>query len=148
MKASSEENFRRTLVFHHVVKEAEAFVAGLPNVAAQLHAADPELYPATVWADWLCGDHEPGHRRRVLGEFATVVATDGTMVEKGVLCWVAVPGEGIDTKNCGLGHVSHLSDGSHSSGREVGTVHFAATGPRIRSLIHFRSPLNRVSVYL
>lgn len=47
-----------------------------------------------------------------------------------------------------LGTCPILSDGSHSSGREVGTVHFAATGPRIRSLIHFRSPLNRVSVYL
>ncbi|MFI8504495.1 Helicase associated domain protein [Streptomyces sp. NPDC085524] len=100
VKASSEENFRRTLVFHHVVKEAEAFAAGLPDVAAQLHAADPELYPATVWADWLCGDHKPGHRRRVLGEFATGLATDGTVVEKGVLCSVKVLGEGIDTKNC------------------------------------------------
>ncbi|MFE6268252.1 helicase associated domain-containing protein [Streptomyces goshikiensis] len=40
MKASSAENLRRTLVFHHVVKEAEAFAAGLPDIAAQLHAAD------------------------------------------------------------------------------------------------------------
>ncbi|GAA3246956.1 hypothetical protein GCM10020256_74910 [Streptomyces thermocoprophilus] len=24
---------------------------------ARLHAADPELYPRTIWADWLCGDH-------------------------------------------------------------------------------------------
>ncbi len=53
MKASAEENFRRTLVFHHVVKEAEAFAAGLPDVT-RLHASDPELYPATVWAAWLC----------------------------------------------------------------------------------------------
>ncbi|MFF3208970.1 hypothetical protein [Streptomyces sp. NPDC002962] len=30
VKASAEEGFRRTLVLHHVVKEAEAFVAGLP----------------------------------------------------------------------------------------------------------------------
>ncbi|CAM5565830.1 Superfamily II DNA or RNA helicase OS=Streptomyces violarus OX=67380 GN=FHS41_007483 PE=4 SV=1 [Streptomyces violarus] len=70
VKASAEEGFRRTLVFHHVVKEAEAFAAGLPDVAAQLHAADPELYPKTIWANWLCGDHKPGHRRRVLTEFA------------------------------------------------------------------------------
>ncbi|MFI8952754.1 Helicase associated domain protein [Streptomyces sp. NPDC053750] len=100
LKASSEEGFRRTLLFHHVVKEAEAFAAGLPNVAAQLHAKDPELYPKTIWADWLCGDHKPGHRRRVLEEFAAGIATDGTVVEKGFLGSVKVLGEGVDTKSC------------------------------------------------
>lgn len=100
VKASAEEGFRRTLVFHHMVKEAEAFAAGLPGVAAQLHASDPELYPTTIWADWLCGDHKPLHRRRLLGEFAAGVATDGTVVEKCFLCSVKVLGEGIDTKNC------------------------------------------------
>ncbi|MFF8513605.1 Helicase associated domain protein [Streptomyces sp. NPDC015492] len=100
VKASAEESFRRTLVFHHVVKEAEAFAAGLPDVAAQLHASDPELYPRTVWADWLCGDHKPLHRRRLLGEFAAGIATDGTVVEKCYLSSVKVLGEGVDTKNC------------------------------------------------
>ncbi|KWT62500.1 helicase [Streptomyces albus subsp. albus] len=100
LKASSEENFRRTLVFHHQIREAEAFAAGLPHVAAQLHAADPELYPRTIWADWLCGEHKPNHRRRVLGEFADGIATDGTVVEKGFLGSVKVLGEGVDTKNC------------------------------------------------
>ncbi|WP_420716592.1 Helicase associated domain protein [Streptomyces sp. H27-H1] len=100
MKASAEEGFRRTLVFHHVVKEAEAFAAGLPDVAAQLHSSDPELYPKTIWADWLCGEHKPLHRRRVLTEFAEGIATDGTVVEKGCLGSVKVLGEGVDTKNC------------------------------------------------
>ncbi|MEU6019611.1 Helicase associated domain protein [Streptomyces sp. NPDC047515] len=100
VKASAEEGFRRTLVFHHVVKEAEAFAAGLPDVAAQLHASDPELYPKTIWANWLCGDHKPLHRRRLLGEFAAGIATDGTVVEKCFLCSVKVLGEGVDTKNC------------------------------------------------
>lgn len=100
VKASAEENFRRTLVFHHVVKEAEAFAAGLPGVAAQLHAIDPELYPATIWADWLYGDHKVLHRRRLLGEFAAGIAMDGTVVEKCFLCSVKVLGEGVDTKNC------------------------------------------------
>ncbi|MGK5631835.1 Helicase associated domain protein [Streptomyces sp. URMC 123] len=100
VKASAEEGFRRTLVFHHQVREAEAFAAGLPDVAAQLHAADPELYPKTIWADWLCGDHKPNHRRRVLGEFADGIATDGTVVEKGYLGSVKVLGEGVDTRNC------------------------------------------------
>ncbi|GAA1542865.1 DEAD/DEAH box helicase [Streptomyces albidochromogenes] len=100
VKASAEEGFRRTLVFHHVVKEAEAFAAGLPDVAKRLHVSDPELYPKTVWADWLCGEHKPLHRRRVLGEFAAGIATDGTVVEKAYLGSVRVLGEGIDTKNC------------------------------------------------
>lgn len=100
LKASAEENFRRTLVFHHMVKEAEAFAAGLPGVAAQLHAADPELYPKTIWADWLCGEHKPLHRRRVLDEFAAGIAGDGTLVENGYLGSVKVLGEGVDTRNC------------------------------------------------
>ncbi|MFI9248184.1 Helicase associated domain protein [Streptomyces sp. NPDC053086] len=100
VKASSEEGFRRTLVFHHVVKEAEAFAAGLPDVAERLHDTDAGLYPRTIWASWLCGDHKPGHRRRVLGEFATGIATDGTVVEKSFLGSVRVLGEGVDTKNC------------------------------------------------
>ncbi|MEU8679644.1 Helicase associated domain protein [Streptomyces sp. NPDC048560] len=100
MKASAEEGFRRTLVFHHMVKEAEAFASGLPGVAAQLHAADPELYPKTIWANWLCGDHKPLHRRRLLDEFAASISTDGTVVEKCFLCSVKVLGEGVDTKHC------------------------------------------------
>ncbi|MGW0469535.1 Helicase associated domain protein [Streptomyces sp. NPDC003027] len=100
VKASAEEGFRRTLVFHHQIREAEAFAAGLPDVAAQLHASDPELYPKTIWADWLCGDHKPLHRRQLLGEFAAGIATDGTVVEKGFLSSVKVLGEGVDTKNC------------------------------------------------
>ncbi|MEU0523066.1 DEAD/DEAH box helicase [Streptomyces niveus] len=100
LKASSEEGFRRTLIFHHVVKEAEAFAAGLPDVAAQLHTSEPELYPKRIWANWLSGEHKPNHRRQVLGEFADGIATNGTVVEKGYLSSVKVLGEGIDTKQC------------------------------------------------
>ncbi|MFF9164886.1 Helicase associated domain protein [Streptomyces longwoodensis] len=100
VKASSEEGFRRTLVFHHVVKEAEAFAVGLPDIAKRLCAADAGLYPRTIWANWLCGEHKPHHRGRVLGEFATGVAADGTVVEKSFLGSVRVLGEGVDTKNC------------------------------------------------
>ncbi|MGW3176767.1 Helicase associated domain protein [Streptomyces sp. NPDC001153] len=100
VKASAEDDFRRTLVFHHMVKEAEAFAAGLPDVAKRLHATDPELYPRTIWANWLCGEHKPNHRQRVLGEFADGMATDGTVVEKSFLGSVRVLGEGVDTKNC------------------------------------------------
>ncbi|WP_333778994.1 DEAD/DEAH box helicase [Streptomyces sp. IBSBF 3136] len=100
VKASAEEGFGRTLVFHHQVKEAEAFAAGLPRVAGRLHAADPELYPRDVWADWLCGEHKPHHRRRVLDEFSQGVAADGTVVEKTFLGSVRVLGEGIDTSRC------------------------------------------------
>jgi superfamily II DNA or RNA helicase len=100
VKASAEEDFRRTLVFHHLVKEAEAFAAGLPGVAARLHAQDPALYPETVRADWLCGDHPPAHRKRVLTEFARGVAADGTAVDRSFLGSVKVLGEGVDTRDC------------------------------------------------
>ncbi|MFJ3026735.1 Helicase associated domain protein [Streptomyces tendae] len=100
VKASAEEGFRRTLVFHHMVKEAEAFAVGLPDVAKRLHAADPELYPKTIWVDWLCGEHKPLHRRRVLGEFADGIAADGTVVEKTFLSSVRILGEGVDTRHC------------------------------------------------
>ncbi|MGW0538674.1 Helicase associated domain protein [Streptomyces sp. NPDC003032] len=100
VKASAEEGFRRTLVFHHMVKEAEAFAAGLPDVAAQLHSADPELYPKAIWANWLCGEDKPLHRRRVLNEFSRGIAADGTVVEKTFLGSVRVLGEGIDTSHC------------------------------------------------
>ncbi|SDN75026.1 DEAD/DEAH box helicase [Streptomyces wuyuanensis] len=95
VKASAEESFGRTLVFHHLVREAEAFAAGLPDVAAQLHADDPELYPSAVWADWLCGDHPPAHRRRVLDEFA-----GGTNTARRFLGSAKVLGEGVDIQNC------------------------------------------------
>ncbi|MGW2726902.1 helicase-related protein [Streptomyces sp. NPDC001494] len=88
IKASAEEGFRKTLVFHLVVKEAEAF------------AAEPGLYPRAVWADWLCGEHKPLHRRRVLDEFARGIAADGTVVEKSFLGSVRVLGEGVDTREC------------------------------------------------
>ncbi|MFE6410112.1 Helicase associated domain protein [Streptomyces sp. NPDC057837] len=100
LKASSQEGFRRTLVFHHVVSEAEAFASGLPAVARQLHAEDPELYPRTIWADWLCGEHKATHRQRVLTAFASGIAGDGTVVEKSYLGSVKVLGEGVDTKDC------------------------------------------------
>ncbi|MGA5207982.1 Helicase associated domain protein [Streptomyces variegatus] len=100
VKASAEEGFRRTLVFHHVVKEAEAFAAGLGDVAKRLHATDPKLYPATIWANWLCGEHKPLHRRRVLDEFSRGITADGTVVEKTFLGSVRVLGEGIDTSHC------------------------------------------------
>ncbi|MFC4497888.1 Helicase associated domain protein [Streptomyces ovatisporus] len=100
VKASGEEGLRHTLVFHHKLKEAEAFAAGLPQVAAQLHRSDPELYPKTIWADWLSGGHRPAHRKRVLGRFSDGVAGDGTVVEKAFLSSVKVLGEGVDTATC------------------------------------------------
>lgn len=100
VKACAEEGFDRTLVFHHMVKEAEAFAAGLPEVARKLHAAEPGRYPQRVWAQWLCGDHTPQHRRRILDQFTHHTATDGTPVDKSFLGSVKVLGEGVDTRDC------------------------------------------------
>ncbi|MFI6146842.1 Helicase associated domain protein [Streptomyces sp. NPDC051109] len=98
VKAAADQGFRRTLVFHHLTREAEAFAAGLPAVARRMRAADdaPEpVYPRTVWADWLCGQHSAAHRRRVLAEFAA-----GGAADKAFLGSVRVLGEGVDTKEC------------------------------------------------
>ncbi|MFB8027276.1 MULTISPECIES: Helicase associated domain protein [unclassified Streptomyces] len=100
VKASAEEGFKRTLTFHHLVREAEAFTTGLPDVAARLHKDDPELYPNTIWAEWLSGEHSPLQRARVLDEFTTGIASDGTVVEKSYLGSVKVLGEGVDTHDC------------------------------------------------
>ncbi|MEU2475594.1 Helicase associated domain protein [Streptomyces sp. NPDC012842] len=100
VKASAEEGFKRTLTFHHLVREAEAFSVGLPDVAARLHKDDPELYPNTVWAEWLSGEHSPLQRARVLDEFATGITSDGIVVEKSYLGSVKVLGEGVDTRDC------------------------------------------------
>ncbi|MFF3951363.1 Helicase associated domain protein [Streptomyces sp. NPDC001902] len=100
LKASAEENLGRTLVFHHLVKEAEAFAAGLPEAAMRLHSSDPGLYPKTIWADWLHGEHKPLHRRRVLEKFASGIASDGTVMEKAYLGSVKVLGEGVDIRHC------------------------------------------------
>ncbi|MCX4782315.1 Helicase associated domain protein [Streptomyces sp. NBC_01264] len=96
--AAVKQGFRRTLVFHHLTKEAEAFAAGLPAVADRLRTASwapRPVYPRTVWADWLCGQHTAAHRRRVLGAFA-----DERIADKAFLGSVRVLGEGVDTKEC------------------------------------------------
>lgn len=98
VKAAADQGFRRTLVFHHLTKEAEAFAAGLPAVATRLRLtsrAPKPVYPRTVWADWLCGEHKAAHRRRVLDAFA-----DGRVADKAFLGSVRVLGEGVDTKEC------------------------------------------------
>ncbi|WP_078987863.1 DEAD/DEAH box helicase [Streptomyces sp. XY332] len=99
IKAAADQGFRRTLVFHHLTREAEAFAAGLPAVVERLRAAPRDTpgpaYPRTVWADWLCGQHTAVHRRRVLDAFAA----DG-VADKAFLGSVRVLGEGVDTKEC------------------------------------------------
>ncbi|UQX04312.1 DEAD/DEAH box helicase [Streptomyces sp. RerS4] len=96
--AAADQGFRRTLVFHHLTKEAEAFAAGLPAVAKRLRLtsrAPRPVYPRTVWADWLCGRHTAAHRRRVLAAFAA-----DRVADKAFLGSVRVLGEGVDTKEC------------------------------------------------
>ncbi|WP_329583334.1 DEAD/DEAH box helicase [Streptomyces sp. NBC_01361] len=106
LTAAVEEKLRRILTFHSRVAEAEAMVAGVPAVAGQLHADDPDRFPAAgrVWARWLCGEHSPGHRQAVLQEFATDFMPDesGRDVRAAVrvLASVRVLGEGVDTARC------------------------------------------------
>ncbi|OIJ64992.1 helicase [Streptomyces mangrovisoli] len=108
MHAAATERFRRVLSFHSRVQEAEAMAASVPAVAARLAEEDPDAYPPVeqVWADWLYGEHSPGHRRAVLDEFASdflggpEYAGRDLRAELRVLSSVRVLGEGVDTAEC------------------------------------------------
>ncbi|MFF8382017.1 Helicase associated domain protein [Streptomyces sp. NPDC015661] len=79
------------ITFHHRTIEAQAYAEGLERVAAKLHADRPEMYPARVWADWLCGEHAGERRREVLAGF-------GTTARRAVLSNCRVLGEGVDIR--------------------------------------------------
>ncbi|MFG2590428.1 Helicase associated domain protein [Streptomyces sp. NPDC048438] len=79
------------ITFHHRTIEAQAYAEGLERVAGKLHADRPEMYPPAVWADWLCGEHVPRHRRDVLAEF-------GSTGRRAVLANCRVLGEGVDIR--------------------------------------------------
>ncbi|WP_371098889.1 DEAD/DEAH box helicase [Streptomyces sanglieri] len=130
--AAAEENLRKVLTFHSRVSEAEAMATGVVDTARKLWEDDPQRYPepGRVWANWLCGEHPPAHRRAVLEEFASDVIEDqvrAQLVKEGlegrsrggerssggqrsvkcpvpaalrVLSSVKVLGEGVDTANC------------------------------------------------
>ncbi|WP_413760925.1 Helicase associated domain protein [Streptomyces sp. MMBL 11-3] len=108
MRAAVEERFRRVLSFHSRVTEAEAMAVSVPAAAARLAADEPEVYPPAdqVWAQWLYGEHAPGHRKAVLDEFASDFLGgpefDGQAVraELRVLSSVRVLGEGVDVAEC------------------------------------------------
>ncbi|WP_030993325.1 DEAD/DEAH box helicase [Streptomyces sp. NRRL S-1813] len=102
VKAAAERRLRRLLTFHYRTGEAEAFSSGLGGVAKELHESDPGLYPGAdgVWADWLCGEHKPGHRSLVLEEFASEPEVGPGAAWVRVLSSVRVLGEGVDTKEC------------------------------------------------
>ncbi|MEV5567694.1 Helicase associated domain protein [Streptomyces sp. NPDC052196] len=86
-----QHNLQTCITFHHRTIEAAAYAEGLERVAKRLHADQPEKYPATVWADWLCGEHVPERRRDVLGEF-------GSTARRAVLSNCRVLGEGVDIR--------------------------------------------------
>ncbi|MFD5634833.1 Helicase associated domain protein [Streptomyces sp. NPDC127077] len=86
-----QHRLQTCITFHHRTIEASAYAEGLERVAKRLHADQPEKYPATVWADWLCGEHVPEHRREVLGQF-------GTTARRAVLSNCRVLGEGVDIR--------------------------------------------------
>ncbi|MFD8421016.1 Helicase associated domain protein [Streptomyces sp. NPDC059466] len=87
----AQHGLQTCITFHHRTIEAQAYAEGLERVAAKLHADRPETYPGRVWADWLCGEHAPVHRREVLGSF-------GTTAQRAVLSNCRVLGEGVDIR--------------------------------------------------
>ncbi|MFJ5221155.1 Helicase associated domain protein [Streptomyces sp. NPDC088354] len=106
VKTAAVRGLRRMLTFHYRTSEAEAMAAGVPAVAQRLWEHDPQTYaePDRVWADWLCGEHSPTHRRETLATFADPVGerADGELVPMRLrlLSSVRVLGEGVDTPGC------------------------------------------------
>ncbi|MFD3549364.1 Helicase associated domain protein [Streptomyces sp. NPDC058655] len=91
LETMAAHGLQTTITFHHRTVEAEAFAAGLPRVAARLHAVDPERHPEKVWSGWLCGEHEGAHRQSVLADF-------GRRAGRAVLSNCRVLGEGVDIR--------------------------------------------------
>lgn len=87
----AEHDLSTCITFHHRTIEAQAYAEGLERVAAKLHANEPETYPKRIWADWLCGEHVPERRQKVLGSF-------GSTAQRAVLSNCRVLGEGVDIR--------------------------------------------------
>ncbi|MFF7680967.1 Helicase associated domain protein [Actinacidiphila glaucinigra] len=106
VKTAAVRGLRRMLTFHYRTSEAEAMAAGVPAVARRLWEADPDTYaePDRVWADWLCGEHSPTHRRETLATFADPVGETGggglVPMRLRLLSSVRVLGEGVDSPGC------------------------------------------------
>lgn len=89
---------RSLLTFHSRTLEAMAFARALPETAAELHETNPAVYPGRVGAEWLCGEHEAGHRRAVLDRFADGLDADGWVTDVQILASCRVLSEGIDIR--------------------------------------------------
>ncbi|MFF3257438.1 Helicase associated domain protein [Actinacidiphila glaucinigra] len=106
VKTAAVRGLRRMLTFHYRTSEAEAMAAGVPAVARRLWEAEPGTYaePDRVWADWLCGEHSPTHRRETLATFADSAGEgdDGDLVPMRLrlVSSVRVLGEGVDSPGC------------------------------------------------
>ncbi|MEU9056953.1 Helicase associated domain protein [Streptomyces sp. NPDC048384] len=87
----AQHGLQTCITFHHRTMEAQAYAEGLERVTAKLHANQPETYPKRIWANWLCGEHAPEHRREVLAGF-------GTTARRAVLSNCRVLGEGVDIR--------------------------------------------------
>jgi len=96
LKLSWEHDLRRILTFHHRTIEAEMFAAGLPLAFARLRKGAPRTYPGSISADWISGEHDPVHRRRVLGAFGAGADADGVAVTRAFVSNCRVLGEGVD----------------------------------------------------
>ncbi|MCG0069143.1 Helicase associated domain protein [Streptomyces tricolor] len=89
LETMAAHDLTRCITFHHRTIEARAFAEGLGRVAQRLHAEDPGRHPASVWAGWLSGEHEPDVRAERLARF-------GARAGRAVLSNCRVLGEGVD----------------------------------------------------
>lgn len=96
LKAAEENNLSKVITFHNRTLEARYFAETLSQTAERLHREKPEHYPASVWSDWLCGEHEAEYRKSLIAEFGAELDSDGKPMGRAIMANCRVLGEGID----------------------------------------------------
>ncbi|MGF1430018.1 Helicase associated domain protein [Kitasatospora sp. LaBMicrA B282] len=94
VRACATRGLRRVITFHTRTIEARYFAETLNQTVERLHAEHPGEFPAEVWSEWVCGEHEPGYRASVLRGFAHAQRREG--LAHAVLANCRVLGEGVD----------------------------------------------------
>lgn len=88
LKAMSDHELRRVLVFFHLVEDARRFTRELGHTLRRLRQADPRVFPDLHPAMFFVhGDHTPGERARIFTGFAAsacAILTNAKVIAEGV----------------------------------------------------------------
>ncbi|MFC9606270.1 Helicase associated domain protein [Streptomyces niveus] len=88
LKAMSDHELRRVLVFFHLVEDAKRFTRELGHTLRRLRRADPQVFPGlqpTLF--FVHGDHTPDQRAQIFTDFAAstcAILTNAKVIAEGV----------------------------------------------------------------